>query len=96
MTARPMPLDGTTVRQRLVRDTRVRIALAVLAIISVAGIFAPYLAPYDPREQLGITSLNAQSPSFAHPLGTDAFSRDVLSRLIFGIRAKPAQAEARK
>ena len=44
------------------------------------------LAPYDPRLQLDISHLKSQPPSFAHPLGTDTFSRDVLSRLMYGTR----------
>jgi peptide/nickel transport system permease protein len=35
---------------------------------------------------LGIATLNSQAPSLTHPLGTDPFSRDVLSRLIYGTR----------
>ncbi len=52
----------------------------------MSAVLAPLLAPYDPRAQLDIVNLQSQSPSFAHPLGTDTFSRDVLSRLIFGTR----------
>ena len=50
------------------------------------------LAPYDPAAQLDIVRLNGQAPSWAHPLGTDPFSRDVLSRLIWGARISLAIA----
>ncbi len=48
------------------------------------ALFADVIAPYDPdahnlREFL-------QSPNWAHPLGTDNFGRDVLSRVIHGTR----------
>ena len=76
----------TTVRSRLVNDGRARIALGVLAGVALVAVFAPILAPYDPRLQLDISHLQGQAPSFAHPLGTDTFSRDVLSRLIYGTR----------
>ncbi|MCO5089507.1 ABC transporter permease [Bosea sp. (in: a-proteobacteria)] len=61
-----------------------RYGLPILALIILAAIFAPWIAPYDPlanavRERL-------QGPSMAHWLGTDATGRDVLSRLIFGAR----------
>jgi peptide/nickel transport system permease protein len=71
---------------RLRRDSRARFAFAVLLLIALSAIFAPLLAPYDPAAQLDIVRLHNQPPSFAHPLGTDPYSRDVLSRLLFGSR----------
>jgi peptide/nickel transport system permease protein len=78
--------DITGVRARLWRDTRVRIALSVLAVIALSALLAPLLAPYDPRAQLDIVNLQGKPPSFAHPFGTDPYSRDVLSRMLFGSR----------
>ena len=52
----------------------------------LAGACAPLLAPYDPSAQLDIAHLQTQSPSLAHPFGTDPFSRDVLSRVLYGTR----------
>ncbi|MEP6732339.1 MAG: ABC transporter permease [bacterium] len=77
-------LSEPTLRARLRRDRRVPIALSVFAIILAIAIFARVLAPYDPRAQLDIIHLQSQAPSLAHPLGTDTFSRDVLSRMIYG------------
>jgi peptide/nickel transport system permease protein len=71
---------------RLLRDSRTRIALVVLLIVALSAVFAPLLAPYDPTVQLDIVRLPSQPPSFAHPLGTDPYSRDVLSRLLYGGR----------
>jgi peptide/nickel transport system permease protein len=71
---------------RLMRDSRTRIAMAVLLIVALSAVFAPMLAPYDPTAQLDIVRLQSQPPSLAHPLGTDPFSRDVLSRLLYGSR----------
>jgi ABC-type dipeptide/oligopeptide/nickel transport system permease subunit len=45
---------------------------------------APSLAPYDPIAQDQRASLKAPSPE--HPLGTDVFGRDILSRVIWGGR----------
>jgi peptide/nickel transport system permease protein len=56
----------------------------VLLAMTVAAIFAPWLAPYNPLDT--DYSQLIRSPSLAHPLGTDHFGRDVLSRLIFGAR----------
>jgi len=77
---------------RLARDGRARVAAAVLLVIVGAALFAPVLAPYDPAAQLDIVRLNSQPPSWAHPLGTDPFSRDVLSRLLWGTRISLAIA----
>jgi peptide/nickel transport system permease protein len=50
----------------------------------VAAAFAPWLAPYDPLEPDYARLVDP--PSAQHPLGTDPFGRDILSRLIFGAR----------
>jgi peptide/nickel transport system permease protein len=55
----------------------------LLALVTMAGI-APWLAPYDPVAQDQRASL--RSPGSAHPLGTDVFGRDILSRVIWGGR----------
>jgi peptide/nickel transport system permease protein len=62
--------------------------LAVIGgVIAVAwlivAIFAPFIAPHDPLAQIYPAS---QSPSSAHPFGTDELGRDVLSRVIYGSR----------
>ena len=73
-------------RSRLRADFRVRFALAVLFVMILCGTLAPLLAPYDPNTQLDIAHLQTQPPSASHPFGTDTFSRDVLSRVLFGTR----------
>ncbi len=57
---------------------------AILAVILITAIFAPILAPYDPRA----IDLRARfaPPGGAHPFGTDAAGSDVLSRVIHGSR----------
>lgn len=63
----------------------VRIALLILALVAVVGVFGPVLAPYDPLAQDTANAL--QGPSPAHLLGTDYLGRDVLSRLLAGAPA---------
>jgi peptide/nickel transport system permease protein len=58
---------------------------ALLALIAVAVLFGPLLAPYDP--QLFQPAARLQGPSAAHWLGTDQFGRDILSRLLDGAQA---------
>ncbi|MDB4899241.1 MAG: ABC-type transporter, integral rane subunit [Gemmatimonadetes bacterium] len=72
--------------QRLLRDGRARVAIGVLLAVLLLALFAPLLAPYDPAAQLDIVRLQGRPPSLAHPFGTDEFSRDVLSRMLYGAR----------
>ena len=71
---------------RLRRNRAALTALGAVAALSLVALLAPALAPYDPTAQLDIVTLKAQAPSLAHPFGTDAFSRDVLSRVLYGAR----------
>ena len=79
---------------RTLRDPRSRAALIVLGLAVLAALFAPLLTPYDPAAQLDIVRLRSLAPSFAHPLGTDPYSRDVLARVLFGARVSLAIAFA--
>jgi peptide/nickel transport system permease protein len=60
------------------------IGAVLLVLLILVAIAAPLLAPYDP-EQID-TARVLGSPSWAHPLGSDALGRDVLSRLLFAYR----------
>lgn len=61
-------------------------ALALIALLCLLALFANQLAPYPPNAQLDIVALKSQPPSIAHPFGTDQYSRDLLSRVLFGAR----------
>ena len=67
-------------------DGAARAALCLLAVLIVVAVFAPLLAPHSPIEQLDIIKLTYRPPSVAYPLGTDPYSRDVLSRMMYGTR----------
>src|SRR4030088_2409753 len=54
------------------------------------GVFAPWLAPYDPIQTQPAIVLQAPSPS--HILGTDNLGRDQLSRVIYRTRISLAVA----
>ncbi|MBI1847987.1 MAG: ABC transporter permease [Candidatus Rokubacteria bacterium] len=60
------------------------IGAAVVLLNILAGVFAGVLAPYDPVATDYAAMLSR--PSLAHWLGTDAFGRDVLSRILYGAR----------
>ena len=52
----------------------------VILIIIVCALFAQYICPYDPYEQ--DLSIAYQAPSMAHLMGTDAYGRDMFSRVV--------------
>jgi len=79
---RESPL-GLTVRS-ILRKPSSRVALVVLGAIVLVGLLAPFIAPYDPAAQPDIVALKDLPPSLAHPFGTDPYSRDVLSRVLYG------------
>lgn len=60
------------------------LGLAVILIMMIAAIFADVVAPYDPVAVDFGAMLGA--PSLEHLFGTDAFGRDVFSRIIYGAR----------
>lgn len=71
-------------RKRLLGDNRARFGIAVVVIMSIAAIAAPFFATHDP---LAIDLTNfLQKPSGSHILGTDVQGRDIWSRLVFGAR----------
>ena len=55
----------------------------MVASLIFMATFAPWLAPYDPAERVG---LPFQPPSADHWLGTNDVGQDLLSELIFGAR----------
>ena len=60
------------------------IGLGIIAFLVLVTIFANVLAPYDFSYQDLASRL--QLPSMAHPFGTDAFGRDILTRILYGGR----------
>lgn len=57
-----------------------------MAAIVAVCIAAPLISPYDPTAQLDITRLQSLPPSAQHLLGTDTYSRDLFSRILYGGR----------
>jgi peptide/nickel transport system permease protein len=73
------------VARRLARDPLTMLCLAVLTLIILSAILAPWLAPYDPYKTSMARRLIAPGDS-RYWLGTDELGRDLLSRLIYGGR----------
>lgn len=59
-------------------------AFALFALIVLAALFGPLLAPYDPLASN--TNAALQAPSRAHWFGTDQLGRDILSRVVVATR----------
>jgi peptide/nickel transport system permease protein len=66
--------------RRLARNRLSFVALCVILAITLASLLAPWLAPYDPDNPDAEAAL--VSVSMRHPLGTDLYGRDQLSRVI--------------
>ncbi len=67
-----------------------RLPLAIVVVLLLCGLFAPWLAPRSPVE--GSLGERLAPPMWmdgarpGHPLGTDRHGRDTLSRLLYGAR----------
>jgi peptide/nickel transport system permease protein len=63
---------------------------SILGVLVLTAVFAAYLAPQSPTDgditQKLIPPIWMERGEGAHPLGTDRFGRDVLSRVIYGSR----------
>jgi peptide/nickel transport system permease protein len=60
------------------------IGLAILLIVIVSAVVGPYFISYEPLKTAA--EMKLQPPSFDHPMGTDNFGRDILVRVLYGIR----------
>lgn len=79
VTVRVQKIKKNHIKQKLIFFLILAIGLVILAI------FSEYLCPYDPYAQDLASAL--QPPSLQHPMGTDTYGRDMLSRVISGARA---------
>jgi peptide/nickel transport system permease protein len=70
--------------RRLLRHRGGVAGLFVILVFFAAALLAPSLSPYHPLAQ--DLDRRLQGPSQAHPLGTDDFGRDILSRIMYGAR----------
>lgn len=80
----PTKVAGRRIVRRAARSTSLIVGASLVLLIVLAAVLAPWLAPFDPLE----VSLFDRSlpPSLEHPMGTDTFGRDVLSRVLWGSR----------
>jgi peptide/nickel transport system permease protein len=60
------------------------VSFVIICLMMFAGLFSEFVAPYDPL-QIDFASILG-APSWEHWCGTDAYGRDICSRLIYGSR----------
>jgi ABC-type dipeptide/oligopeptide/nickel transport system permease subunit len=70
--------------QRMVKSPGAKVGVVLLALIALASICAPLIAPYGPND-MDLKHMYAH-PSASHLLGTDGLGRDLLTRLLYGGR----------
>jgi peptide/nickel transport system permease protein len=71
-------------RQFLKQSALARVGFSAAALLVLAALLAPWIAPTDPAAQNLPARL--ESPSKAHWMGTDELGRDTLSRTLYGAR----------
>jgi len=78
------PGKGRSLAARLWRNPLARVGMVMSAVVVLAAIFGPALAPYDP------VAINLgdrfQTPSSAHLMGADHLGRDIFTRVLYGAR----------
>ena len=80
-----LPASLAPAADRFRRDRLFQFGGALVAVVLVAALLAPWLAPYDPLTG-DLRTGYLLAPSGAHWFGTDSQGRDVLSRVLFGAR----------
>jgi ABC-type dipeptide/oligopeptide/nickel transport system permease subunit len=81
---------GNNILRSLRRDYGGMLGVALLALLIITALFAPWIASHDPLEQ----NLHASKKppawiaggSWEYPLGTDNLGRDLFSRIVYGSR----------
>lgn len=81
----PLTRSNSTLNGRLRHDRFFQFGLALVALVVLAAIFAPWLAPHDPYAG-DLRNAYLLHPGGGYLLGTDTQGRDVLSRVLYGAR----------
>ncbi len=80
----------STFWERLVRDPVALFSLATLVLIATSALAAPVLSSGDPNAM--VLGRKLLPPGAGHPLGTDLYGRDILTRLLYGGRTTLSEA----
>lgn len=71
-------------RERFLSNSNLIIGLSVFVIIVLSAIIIPMITGIDPNVMEVVNRL--KPPSVEHPFGTDAFGRDLMTRVLYGAR----------
>lgn len=85
LSAADAPAQGALAR--LLRRKMALFGLVIIALVVAGAVFAPWIAPFDPNDQMfdGLTLEGAPMPPDAKFwMGTDLLGRDLFSRLLYG------------
>jgi peptide/nickel transport system permease protein len=69
----------------VLREPAAAVSLVIVALAVLAGVFAPLLAPHDPFDT-NLIAIMQPPGSGEYLLGTDGQGRDMLSRMLYGLR----------
>jgi peptide/nickel transport system permease protein len=70
--------------RRLLRHRSFRIGFAIVLVLTLAAVFAPWLTEFDPTAMRA--RIRFRPPQATYLFGTDNFGRDVFTRCLFGAR----------
>ena len=75
--------SGNRFWHRLRRERKALLGLIFVGVLCLIALIGPVIVPYDPlADDYDLFG----APSLSHPMGTDSFGRDLLSRVIVGTR----------
>lgn len=81
----PLPASLVPAVERFRHDRLLQAGAALVLLVLLAALLAPWLAPFDPYTG-DLRGAYLLPPGGAHLLGTDSQGRDVLSRVLYGAR----------
>jgi ABC-type dipeptide/oligopeptide/nickel transport system permease subunit len=85
----PQEVDDAPAARRPRQSPLLWVGLALIGLLVVMAVFAPWLASYSPTE---ISGPRLQQPSAEHWLGTDVPGHDIFALLVYGARVSLAVA----
>lgn len=80
------PRAGASTFGGLLPRRTLRAPIALVVFLALIALAAPMLSPASPIAQPDIVAQRSLPPSLAHVFGTDAYSRDVYARVLYGAR----------
>jgi len=80
------PAPRFRILRELVRKKIAMVAIVVIVVFYLAGIFSPWVSTHDPNQQQLTVEARFSGPSADHWLGTDRAGRDLYSRIVYAAR----------